>query len=176
MLIRPPVHFVIPVVVDGIGLQFSGAVAPAAAGEPVREHLIDHRPLGPSGGIEVRRDAADLPKVPRLHIGVVPLLEQAEGAVRVRNAEVIEIQAGFLQAEAARPVFIGADGLLKVQLFAAQFAAILPAEYHFRLPGHDRHRDMHTEGAILPGGQAPKRALVLGQLAVKKDSHRNLSP
>ena len=35
---------------------------------------------------------------------------------------------------------------------------------------------MHTEGALLPGGQAPKRALVLGQLAVKKDSHRGWSP
>ena len=93
LIVGPPVHLFVPVLVDGVGLELAPEVRVPPLTEPVRKYLIDHRALGPLRGVEVLGDTADLPQVSGLHIGVVSLLEQPEGAVGVRDAERVEIES-----------------------------------------------------------------------------------
>ena len=85
--------------VEGVGLELPGKVGMPGGPEPVGEHLVNGGALGPVRGGEIRRDAAQLPQIPGLHVGIVPLLVQPEGALPVVDAEEIEVQAGFRQGE-----------------------------------------------------------------------------
>ena len=91
---RLPVHFVVPVFVDGVGLQLPGHIGPSAGVKTVGENLIDGCALRPVRGGEVGGDAAQLPEIPGFHVGVVPLLEQAEAAALCIDDEIVEKQAG----------------------------------------------------------------------------------
>ena len=91
---RFPVHFVVPVFVDGVGLQLPGHIGPSAGVKTVGENLIDGCALRPVRGGEVGGDAAQLPEIPGFHVGVVPLLEQAEAAALCIDDEIVEKQAG----------------------------------------------------------------------------------
>ena len=89
-----PVHFVVPVFVDGVGFQLPGHIGPSAGVKTVGENLIDGCALRPVRGGEVGGDAAQLPEIPGFHVGVVPLLEQAEAAALCIDDEIVEKQAG----------------------------------------------------------------------------------
>ena len=94
-----PVYLLVPVLVEGVGLELPGKVGMPGGTKPVGEDLVDGGALGPVRGGEVRRDTAQLPQIPGLHVGIVPLLVQPEGAFPVMDAEEIEVQAGFRQGE-----------------------------------------------------------------------------
>ena len=94
-----PVNLLVPVLMEGVGLELPGKVGMPGGPEPVGKDLVDGGALGPVRGGEIRRDAAQLPQIPGLHVGIVPLLVQPEGALPVVDAEVIEVQPGFRQGE-----------------------------------------------------------------------------
>ena len=175
VLVRPPLHILPPGLVHRVGLQLSGEVRAAGFAEPVRENLIEHRALGPVGGVEVRRNTAQLPQVSRLHVGVVPLLEQTEAAVRRLHPEVVEEQSGMGDGEVPGEYVVGPPALRQIQRHGKGMGAAFIAEqavYHGRAHAGGY---MDVEGALLPGGQGSKGCLVLGELAVVENPH-SLSP
>ena len=176
MCIGLPADLLVPVIVDGIGTQLSGAVAPARPGEPVREDLVDERALGPFRGVEVPGDAAELPVGALLHAGIVPLFQQPEAAVGVGDAEEIKIQSPILQPEGSPPILIRPYGFFIGHGDLGKLLTVLVTQNDVGHPGQYRRRNMHPQSAFLPGFHAPKRALVLRQLAVEQDSHMVLSP
>ena len=171
LTVRLPVDLLVPVIVDSIGPQLSPQIHLSAFAEPVREHLVDHGAPGPLGGIEVLGNDAHLPKVPRFHVGVVPFLQEPEGAVGVRDPEEVEIEAPLRKGKGAGPVFVGTHGLFVSHGKGADLVSVLGAQGDFHRPGVHRNRYMNMQGAGLPRGQTPEGGLECFLLAVEKNSH-----
>ena len=171
VFIRCPVHVLVPMPVDGVGAELAGEIAFSAAVEAVGENLVDDGTLCPVRGGEVGADAADLPQAALLHIGVVPLLEQAEHTVRGVNLEIIEVQSRGEQGKISRVNVISAPLLDSVHFVIPGGAAVLVAQHNFHLPGGDRRGDVQVQCDGLPGGNAPKGGLKFRFFAVKQYSH-----
>ena len=172
VLLRLPENLFVPVLVDSIRGELTGEVGTACFAEPVGEYLINNGALRPVGGGEALRHAADLPQVPRLHIGVVPLLEQAEGAGIVVDNKIVEAEPRLLQGEFPPEAVIGPLPGLVIQRKVKAGGAVLPGYVAVHTISLHRYRHPHPQGADLPRRQHPKRGLVFGQLAVIKDPHK----
>ena len=171
VFVRRPVHVLVPSAVDGVGLELAGEVAAAAAVEAVREDLIDHRALRPVRRGEIRADAADLPQTALLHIGVVPLLEQAEHAVHVVDLEIIEVQSGGEEGKFPLVNVIVPPLLPAEHLQVPGGTAVFITQHDLRPPGAHGGWNVHMQCAPLPRAKAPKGCLKLRLLAVKQDPH-----
>ena len=166
-----PIHILIPGFVDGIGLQLAGQIRAARLAEPVGEQLIDDGALGPVGGVEILRHAADLPQIAGLHVGIVALLEQPEGAIGIGDAEMVKIQPLPVKGKLPPENIIGAFPPIPVQLHIHGVAAVfLPddAEHTGALHGAG---NVDVQGAGLSGCQGAEGVLVLELLAVVENSH-----
>ena len=93
VLIGPPIRQLTPVGVDAVRFDLAGQVAVTGLIIAVREDLIDHGPSRPLWNLHPSGNGADLPTVASLHVGAIPLLEQAEAALLLVNAEVVVIEA-----------------------------------------------------------------------------------
>ena len=100
------------VFMDPEGFEFLRQIAAPGLMEAIRKDLVDHRALCVGGHRKIRRNAADLPLLPRLHIGLAALPEQAEAACGLVYAEPVKIQSAFRQGEAAAPGIINAVAAL----------------------------------------------------------------
>ena len=171
LLIRLPVDILVPVPVQDIGFQFSGEIRAAGFAEAVWENLVDHRALGPVRCVEGLRYAAQLPQIPGLHVGVVPLLEQAEAALMVIDPEKVKIQGAAVQPEAAPKHLIGTLALRLFQRNLPGGGAVLIQKLADYLMCLHRHRHMDTEGTLLPRDQGSEGGFMQGGFAVVKNSH-----
>ena len=148
---------------DGVRGQLSCQVAVTNLMETVRENLIDGCTLGPIGGLEIGGNAAHLPQGAGFHIGVIPLLEQAETALGGGDVEIIEIKAGFGEGHLTAPDFIGAGNGLpgKVDLLDGGSAVItlgdtgnfggLDSNGNVDIQRTDLVRSQRAEGGLVPG-------------------------
>ena len=142
--------------------------------EPVREDLVDHGALGPVGGLEVRRDAAELPQVAGLHIGIVPLLVEPEGALRIVDPEIVEVEARLGDAEGEAEDIVSALLHLEFEVVGAVGGMIVVQELQLHMGGPDSGGDVDMQGTFLTRGQGAEGGLVDALLAVVKDPHRCL--
>ena len=143
--------------------------------ETVGENLIDGSTFRPVRGLKIGRDAADLPQVAGLHIGIIPLLEQPEAAVGVEDAEVIKVQAGLGNGKFTAPDLVRTLMLLQCQgNLLGHSGAVVPGQQTYHPGGADAGRDVNIQGADLLRGQCTEGGLVLGKLAVVEDSHGSL--
>ena len=159
----------------GVGGQLPGGVAVSRLVEAVREDLIDGGAFCPVRGVEIRRDAADLPQRAILHVGIVALLEQPEAAVGLEDIEIVEVQPGMGNGEVTAPDLVGAlDGLLFQRDVLSAGLAVLVFEQQRHGGGTHGAGNMDMHGAHLPGGQGAEGGLILGKLAVVQNSHSSL--
>ena len=154
---RPPIHFLVPVPVDGVRLQFSCQVTIPAAGKAVGKYLIYHCALGPIGGGKIRRRAGELPQAAGFHIGMVAVFKQTERAVRLVNYEVIKIQSRSFQGKCAgkyliQTFFPGAGHCHDYSL-----AAVIRAEDTLSLNASHLSGNMDIKCAGLSHGQCAER-------------------
>ena len=170
-----PVHVLCPAFVHGVGGQLAGKVAVAGFVEAVGEDLIDGSALGPVRGVEIRRDAADLPQVPGLHVGVVPLLEQAETTAGVIDIVVVEVKAGVGDGKHAAPYLIGPFHRLlrQADVLGVGFAVLIFEQQRYCC-GSYRAGDVDIHTALLAGRQGSEGGFILGKLAVVQNSHGSL--
>ena len=152
---------------DRVRLQFSRQVTRSHFAEPVREHLIENGPLGPVRGLKIRRDAAELPLVPGLHVGIIPLLEKPEAAGGRGDVEIVKIQSRRVQRERPLVDIVGPPDLLEMQGRIQHMGPVLPIQQALDLGGLDGSRDMDMEGTFLAGGQGPEWGLVKKLLGIK---------
>ena len=171
---RLPVHLIVPVLMNGVGLQLSGQVGLAAGVEAVGKYLINGRALRPVRGGEIRGDAAQLPEVTGLHVGVVSLLEQAEAAALSIDDEIVEKQAGEGDGKLPLENVIRALFHLECQSSILRPGAVLVIKDAGDLRRQDGGGNMDMQGADLPRRQGSEGGLELGLLAVVKDSHGGL--
>ena len=151
-----PGDLLIPVLVDGIGLQLAGKVAAAGLMEPVGENLIDGSALCPVRGGKVRRNTAKLPAVPGFHIGVVALLEQAEAAGSGGDVKIVEVQPGMRQGELALVDVIGPTLDLVLHGDRVAGGSVLMIKLHHDLGGLDGGGNVNVKSTALVRGERPK--------------------
>jgi len=159
---------------NGVGLQLSGQVGLAAGVEAVGKYLINGRTLRPVRGGEIRGDAAQLPEVTGLHVGVVSLLEQTEAAALRIDDEIVEKQAGEGDGKLPLENVIRALSHLERQSSILRPGAVLVIKDADDLRRQDGGGNMDMQGADLPRRQGAEGGLELGLLAVVKDSHDGL--
>ena len=176
VFLRLPDDFLVPILVNRVGGELAGKVRASGLREPVREDLVDHRPLGPVRGIVLRRDAVQHPQVPCFHIGIVSLFKQAEAALIVVDDKVIEVKSPFLQGEVSSEDPVGALPGLGIQGKGKGGGAVLPGNQAVHPFGAHRLRHMDAQRTKLPRCQDPERRLILGQLAVIQDPHEMKPP
>ena len=167
-----PVHLLVPVVMQNVGLELAGKVRPPGGVEPVGEHLVDGGTLGPVRGGEVLGDAAQLPQVPGLHIGVVPLFVQPEGALPVVDAEEVEEQAREGEGEAPLENIVGALLHFEAQVEGTVGGVVLVQQLQLHPGCVNRGGNVDCNGTRLPRRQGSEGRFELGVLAVVENSHR----
>ena len=167
MLIRQIDRQLIPALMHPIGPQLLRAVADAGLIEPVREDLIhDRAPERLRHGIALLH-TAQLPEVARLHIRVIPLLEEPELFVCGGDTEAVKIQLRPLQRKGAAVAFVQLAALLQGHFDLALRAAVFAQqqELHPRRAAADGDLDVH--GTRLSRMQHAEGRFELGKLAVK---------
>ena len=159
-------------------LELIGQVAAPAAGEAVREDLIHHSARRKVRHRKIGRNDAELPLLPRLHIRITPLPEQAEAAAAALvDVEPVKMQPGLLPREFQTPELIAvlaARGEGKRQLGAHSVLAVL--QHQADAGGADLRRDADLQNAALPRPERSERGLVLRLTAVKQDTHLSRDP
>ena len=159
-------------------LELAGQVAAPAAGEAVGEDLVHYGPRRKVRYPEIGGNDAELPLLPRLHIRITPLSEQAEAAaVALVDAEPVKMQPGLLPREFQTPELIAvlaARGEGKRQLGAHSVLAVL--QHQADAGGADLRRDADLQNAALPRPERSERGLVLRLTAVKQDAHLSRDP
>ena len=166
-----PVDFFVPVFVDDVGFQLAFQVGFAHLVEAVGEDLIDQAALGPFGHGEVGGDAAQLPGVAGLHVGVGAFLEEAEAALALMDKEIIEIKARFGHGESALIDLVGTLLHLVGQGHIEGVIAVFVVEDALNAGGAYGGRDVDVDGTDFLGGNGAEGGLVLGLLAVVKNPH-----
>ena len=164
---RLPADLLGPVGMDRVRLQFSRQVTRSHFAEPVGKRLIENGPLGPVRGLKIRRDAAELPLVPGLHVGIIPLLEKPEGAGGRGDVEIVKIPPRRVQRERPLVDIVGPPDLLEMQGRIQHMGPVLPIQQALDLGGLDGSRDMDVQGTFLAGGQGPEGGLVKKLLGIK---------
>ena len=166
-----PIHFLVPVLMDDVGLQFARQVGLAHLVEAVGKDLIDEAAPGPVGDGEVGGGAGDLPHVAGLHIGAVAFLEEAEAIVALVDEEIIEVKAGLCDGEPALIDLIGALFHLVGQGHVEGVVAVLVGDDALDAGGGDGGGDLDVDGADIFRRHRAEGRLVLGLLAVVKNPH-----
>ena len=166
-----PVHFIVPICVDSVGLQFAGQVALAHLVEAVGEYLIDGSALGPVGGTKVGGNTADLPQVAGLHIGVITLLEQAEAAAAGADIEIVEEKARFRNRELTMKNIVSPALHLVFQRDFLRGSAVFMIENTGDPGGLNGGGNVNMQRAELIRYQSAERGLVLKLFAVEQNSH-----
>ena len=162
-----PLHFLVPILVDGVGPELAGEIAAAFLIKPIREHLIDGGTLGPIGSGEIRRDAANLPPVTGLHIGRIPFLEEPEAAVGLKDPEMVKIQAAVFQCEAAAEDLIHTLILVTGHGYNHLPVCAVQLQDAFHRHGAYGGRNMDVQAALLTGCQGAEGFFVAEFLGIK---------
>ena len=110
-------------------------------------------------------DAAQLPPVSGLHIGVLPLAQEGEGLIGRSDAEKIEIQSR-LQRKLAGPGFIGRQNCLTVHRELREERPVLPQQAAQGLPGLAMLGNLHPKGAGLARDDGSEGVFMGGIAAV----------
>ena len=167
LLVGPPIHLFVPAFVDGVGLQLSGEIAFSGLVKPVGENLIDGGTVGPFRGFKIRRDTAELPKVPCFHVGIVAALEQTETAGAGGDVEIVEKQPHILKGELGAPNVIGALFELEFHGHRPGMAAIGVIENAFYLGGLHRGGNVDAQSTRLLRHKGAEGLFELTLLAVE---------
>ena len=157
---------------DGVGLQLALQIYLAGFVEPVGEDLVHGTAHSPFGYGEFLWDAADLPAVAGLHIGVVPLLEQAEGAGAGGDDKMVEEQTPLFKGKTAPEDLIGT--LLHLVGHGDFFCqgAVFTVDDALHSGSLNGGGYMDIQRAFLPRGQGTEGVFVQRLLAVEKNSHK----
>ena len=170
----PPVHFLVPGLVDGVGFQLAGEVAVPGFMEPVGEDLVNGSTLSPVRGVEVRRNTAELPRFAGLHIGVVPFLEQPKAAVGGIDIEIVEVKSGVREGKLTAEDMVGTFALSQGQSNIPGVAPVFVVEDADDTGGLDCGGNVDMECTGLVRHQGTEGVLVHGLFAIVKDPHGNL--
>ena len=155
-----PVHFLVPVLVDGVRLHLAGQVTHTGFIKAIREDLIDGGTLGPVRRCKVCGNTAQLPAVAHLHIGIGGTqLEQAERSRVAGDSEVIEAQSTLRKGKAAAEDIISAAPLLQVQRHILHMHTVLPVDNALYRGSPHGCGDMDVKCTVLPGYQGAEGIL-----------------
>ena len=168
LLVGLPHHFLVPVFVDGVGCLLAGKIAAAGFVKPVRENLVDGAALRPFRGGKIFRNAAELPLVAGLHVGVgFAVLKQPECAGVTGDAEKVEVKTGSVNADISLPQIIVPLGAIIGKGILRFRSAVFFRQTQRGGGGLHRHGNGNGDFAFLPRRQTAKGVFVLQLFGVK---------
>ena len=169
-----PENLLVPAVVDHEGFQLPLSIELACGMETVREQLIDGCALCPIGGLEIRRHAADLPKVACFHVGLIACFEEIKISGAAEYTEMIEVKAWLFQLEFALKDIISTLFHLIFHGDRGVVSAVFLQQDNIAACGLNVRRNMNVQGTNSLRGEGTKGGLVDQLLAVIEDSHGSL--